>query len=204
MRKLRSMRSKKGRPPHSTTGVASSSSTSPCARGERKRPTRWPGSIAPIASASSGSVSSGRHAQAAAHVLEARGSARRPRVTARRLERHAADPARAGTSSPPPPGPSGRSTPPPGSGQAAQPGLARPGRHRRRPRPGLQPVVGVLRETLAAAGAAEGVGRAAVREGAAARRARVHLHAAHRVGHEAQLAAASQRDGSAVVAHAQP
>ncbi len=57
LRTLRSMRSKNGAPHQSTTGVASSSSSQPLARGDSTRAAACPGSIAPIATATSGAVS---------------------------------------------------------------------------------------------------------------------------------------------------
>ena len=56
VRKLSHIRWKNGHPPQSTTGVASSSSSQPCAAGETKRWTRCPGTIAPMARRRRGTV----------------------------------------------------------------------------------------------------------------------------------------------------
>ena len=203
LRRLSSIRSRNGQPHQSTTGVASSSSTSPCTRGVSRRSRRCPGSIAPIATASERQREPERDAEAAEHVVEL-GVALGCFGHQLRLERHAADAARAGlrlddlgvhrTD------PLRRRI-----GRGHQSGWHAGGRrgraHRRRSRPFREPVVGIRREALAAAWIAEEVARAGMIERAATRRRGIDAHAADGVDREPQLARTRELDRRAGVVH---
>ena len=174
-RKLAHIRSKKGRPAHSTTGVASSSSIQPRSAGRHQPVHLERRHHRPHGEDEEGDGEGNGDAEATRHVLQL-GVRLLGRGDDPRLEGHPADGTRPRASSPGPPGPSGRSTRRPRPRPPRAGGL-----HVSHRRTGLQERLRVGGEPLPAARVAEVVRLPAVlvRPG---RRRGVDLHPADGVG----------------------